>query len=230
MECSIIGAILLENTYGRIGKYLTVKNFSTKEHQAIWQAFTDLWPNKPVDLRSVHHHLVAMYGQHLAYQLATCTTHVNSSANLEYHALCLVELDIQTKVLRAIERTKWHPADSRIKDAAAEIWFGMESTCDILGTLEDAASYLSKIEPDHPITKQIVGYNQAVAAKANEIKANYPARRLLTALEGLGLSGDRMRQIAIQQASDLLITIINSPTTSPQVVENLVSTSKALSK
>lgn len=230
LECSIIGACLIEDCYGHIGKYLQPGNFASKSHQVIWQAIQDLWPDKPIDLRSVHHQLISKYGQQLAYHLASCTAYINSSANLEYHALCLVQLDIQTKVLRAIEQTKWHPADGSIRQASQEVWMEMNEAKDILGTLADAACYLTEVETDHPITKQIVGYNQAVAAKASEIKSNYPARRLLTALEGLGQTGDRMRQIAFKKVSDLLLTIINSPTVSPQVVEGLVSTSKAFSK
>ncbi len=229
LECCIIGACLIENCYDQIGKYLQPGNFTCESYRSIWQAIADLWPTDPVDMRTVNHHLIRKYDKQLAYEIATCAAYVNSAANVEFHAMKLLEIDIQSKVLRAIEQAKWHPADGLIKEASRDIWVSMSGAKDILSTLEDAAAWLSKVDSDHSLTKEIIAFDNAVSAKASQINSNYPVRSLLNALENIGHSGDRIRQVALRHASDLLMQIINSPSIPHQVIENLVSTTKALS-
>ena len=59
IETSIISAVLfLPSAYQRVADYLVAKSFSVKLHQQIWQACAKLWPDQPIDLRTVMHEIL----------------------------------------------------------------------------------------------------------------------------------------------------------------------------
>lgn len=90
-ENSILGAILLERgAFAQVCDVLSAKNFMCFPNAEIYQAITELYPDTPIDLRTVNYHLRNKY----RYELAVLISSVSSTANIKCHAVCLLELSI----------------------------------------------------------------------------------------------------------------------------------------
>ena len=94
LECVIIGACTIESfAFQKIAHILTEKNFYLPFNKVIWSAMVELYPFTPIDSITVTiacKDKVTWFGA-LAHHLIDCQSMVNSSANLPYHAMILLE-------------------------------------------------------------------------------------------------------------------------------------------
>ncbi|MEO9477265.1 MAG: DnaB-like helicase N-terminal domain-containing protein [Cyclobacteriaceae bacterium] len=229
LENSIIGAVLLEDTsYGRIGRYLSPNNFSSEVNRLTWKSFDEMWSTKPINIRTMYHHLGVQHQVHAAHHLAQTVISVNSTASLEYWCLLLLELDIATKVSKMIEQTNFHPTETLVQQAAEEIYFKLiDSKEDLLVTIGDGAEYLHQVSREHPVAIKMNEFQKLISKRAERIKQNYPIRSLLENLMQLRRGGFR-EKMAIDHLNNMLLLVINGKPVSEDTMKKLVETKNQL--
>lgn len=176
LEKAILGACLLElEAFGKAASILKSKNFSNPINQQIWAAMESLWPEHPIDLISVAHKL----GPSHYPALVEYTINVNSSANIAYHSMLVLQLDIQDKALSALQAVKISGLDDRsliqrkaIQDAKKALQ--EKDPLLVLGVLEE---YL--VKAGLPVLSgQVKAINQALSARAKEIVNDEKLKRV----------------------------------------------------
>ena len=104
LEVSVLGAILIDKeALNVVIDTLKVQTFYSPEHQAIFEAILDLFnKNQPIDVNTVVNQLrknkkLEQVGG--AIYIQSLTDNVVSSANIEYHALALLEYSIKRELI-----------------------------------------------------------------------------------------------------------------------------------
>ena len=104
LEASILGAILIDKeALNVIVDTINVKTFYSPAHQYIFEAILDLFnQNLPIDINTVVNQLrknkkLEQAGG--AIYIQSLTDNVVSSANIEYHALALLEYSIKRDLI-----------------------------------------------------------------------------------------------------------------------------------
>jgi len=105
LEESVLGALMLEKSaVTAVVEFLRPEHFYTEPHKEIYQAIIDLFKaTEPVDMRTVVAQLrkngkIELVGG--ATYIATLTSRVSSSANIEYHARIIIELAIKRELIQ----------------------------------------------------------------------------------------------------------------------------------
>lgn len=103
LEMAIIGEAVLENQFFVVADFLNKQSFNYPPHPKIWEACLQLSDNhQPIDLIMLNKHLTKDEVLHVI----GCTTMVNSAANIAFHCMCLVELNIRRKLFLESEKFK----------------------------------------------------------------------------------------------------------------------------
>lgn len=230
LEQTIIGAVLLQSeVYVQIGRFLEPKNFLYELNQNIWSAFQEMWTITPIDLCTVYHHLIRTHDFQSRDFLFPYLTKVNNTSNLLYWSVYLLEVDIATKSAKLIENFNFSSIDTQIKEASEEIYFEiLDNSKDLLQTLEDAHEYLISIDPLHEISKEFTHLNETLVKHALKIKGDLPKWQLLDQLKSLGKDGDISKQIAVKNLGDIYLSVVNSRSISPQLLEQIVQLKSSL--
>lgn len=103
LEEVILGALMLENSGLEVVSFLKPEHFYNTPHQIIYQAILDLYNfRQPIDMRTVVNQLrkngtIEQIGG--AHYIAELTSKVSSSANVAYHARCMVEFAIKRSLI-----------------------------------------------------------------------------------------------------------------------------------
>jgi DnaB-like helicase N terminal domain len=98
-EC-VLGAVMLEGTAYDAIRFLKSSNFGTYNtihNSMIFEAIQDLVPCSVIDLATVNNKLMTKYNVNYSYVLSGYTSRVSASANVSYHALMLLQLDLTIK-------------------------------------------------------------------------------------------------------------------------------------
>jgi len=94
VECVIIGTCSSESfAFQKIAHILNEKNFYLPFNKVIWKGMETLYPTTPIDAITIIQECkdkVNWFGG-LAHHIMTCQSLVNSSANLPFHAIILLE-------------------------------------------------------------------------------------------------------------------------------------------
>lgn len=107
LEAAVLGAIMLENTaFSRVFDMLKAEMFYATENQKIFAAIAEMFSqNLPIDLLTVADFLVRkkgiadFSGTGVGYALSSKTNAVVSTANLEYHSLCLKQMWMEREIV-----------------------------------------------------------------------------------------------------------------------------------
>lgn len=103
LEEVILGAIMLEKPTISVLSFLKPEHFYSRSHELIFTAIIDLYKaGEPIDMRTVVNQLrrngtIEACGG--AHYIAELTSKVSSSANVEYHARCMVEFAIKRSLI-----------------------------------------------------------------------------------------------------------------------------------
>lgn len=210
-ETAVIGAAVLEpNCLPRIIDLLDSKNF-TGINAHLWQAILQLHGKRAIDLQTVCHQAVLNTDIDpglLANRLADAASRVNSAANVEVHALTILELDIATKFYDLVANHKTTQESKVFEAIVAEVLDALYQDKDKLKTLEDALAYMQTVDPNNDLTIKVKEFHDGIQAKADRILKRERIRLSLEVLHHLhtGSGCDR----AILESTNLLIEIINS--------------------
>lgn len=107
LEDALIGAIMLEGTaFARVFDILKPEMFYRTENQKIFGAICEMFDqNIPIDLLTVADYLIRIKGivdfngSNVGYALAKKNSVVTSTANIEYHALCLKQMWVEREMI-----------------------------------------------------------------------------------------------------------------------------------
>lgn len=107
LENAIIGACLLENTaLSRVFDMLKEETFYATENQKIYGALIEMFTeNIPIDICTVSDHLTRkkgvkdFFGSNVPFTLLKKTVSVTSTANIEYHAICIKQMWLDREVM-----------------------------------------------------------------------------------------------------------------------------------
>lgn len=108
LETAIIGICLLEKeAFSRTYGLITGEHFYFDANREVYNAMKWLYDNNgPIDALTVCDELVRrrgfenFYGYSVGMYLLTCTKHVTSSANLEYHCRIIYEMWLEREIIR----------------------------------------------------------------------------------------------------------------------------------
>lgn len=108
LETAIIGICLLEKeAFSRTYGLITDEHFYFDANREVYNAMKWLYDNNgPIDALTVCDELVRrrgfenFYGYSVGMYLLTCTKHVTSSANLEYHCRIIYEMWLEREIIR----------------------------------------------------------------------------------------------------------------------------------
>lgn len=108
LETAIIGICLLEKeAFGRTYGLITEEYFYFDANKEVYKTMRWLYDNNgPIDTLTVTDELVRkrgwenFYGYTVGMYLLTCTKHVTSSANLEYHCRIVYEMWLEREIVR----------------------------------------------------------------------------------------------------------------------------------
>lgn len=170
LESAILGALILEKAnQPAVFAILKPKNF-TKDHQVIYRCIKEMVDHKfPVDLITVAH-AVRPYSIS-AYTVAELTTHVNSAANMIYHAAILLELNI---VEQFISTYLNHCEDDMIKGLGNDILQDLVVETQSLTVVEDTIKFFNQRFPEIGLTRELNELNQGMLDRFKAIRENVP--------------------------------------------------------
>jgi len=104
MEEAVLGAILIDkDSFSTVNELISPSGFYNEAHQVIYQAMLELYNNaEPIDTLSVVRQLrktnqIQKVGG--AKYIATLSSKVNSSANIEYHALAISQAAVKREMI-----------------------------------------------------------------------------------------------------------------------------------
>lgn len=186
LEQTILGACLLEwPAYGELAHILKENNFKEPKHRAIWQAMNHLWPNLPIDLLSVTNQMRKanqFYNLELPVYLTELTNRVNSAANLSYHAMILLELDIREKLISAVLSYDNSKGDIgqrlRRESALNEAENALKSNAtDVLAAAEALPRFFEQLQIPE-LAQKITQINQAISQRAKQINLQEQLNRV----------------------------------------------------
>ncbi|WP_229244223.1 replicative DNA helicase [Emticicia sp. CRIBPO] len=108
MEEAVIGAILIEkDAFSLINELLTVKSFYNTSHQIIFEAIRELYEeSEPIDVLNVIRKLrksgtIQQVGG--SKYIASLAGKINSSTNIEYHAMAVAQSAIKRDMIRVAD-------------------------------------------------------------------------------------------------------------------------------
>jgi hypothetical protein len=211
IEQNIIGAILLENgIMNRVADLLTYKNFSG-HHRMLYQTMHEMHGKMPIDMITVYNHVKVKTitdfktdAKTWALTLSACLSRVNDSANIETHALLLIEYSIVDQVLQAYSQTD----KSAVAEAmGTEIIVDLFASTDRLQSMHAASAWLNASIPDEPLTEAINDIISNVSKKAHKVLQREKMRTLLQQVQ-LIYGTPQNRQL-ISTLSSTLIRVLN---------------------
>lgn len=240
IEHAVIGAILLEShAVHRIIDILDPKNF-TGINQHIWASIINMYTtNTPIDLKSAYHQILKDHphlsedqntgpGDPLAYHLAYCLACVNSAANIETHAMTIMELDISTKFYQLISSAKEIETSKVFQAIAMEVLDAIYQDKDKLRTLEEGVRYMHTIDPTNALTIKITEFYEKIQEKVDRIKKRERIRQAIAILTELHQGSGC--EDALRESTNLLISIINSRKVPVGFTEEVVKLKRMVSQ
>ena len=146
----------------------------------VWKCIQKMYPTIPIDLITVTHYLVTHgYNEQsdtkqvnlLAYELTQLTNSVASTANLQYHAMLILELDIWFKFLETMMSAK-EMLENNVHDAAMQecIENMVIGEIDLFDGMHACQSYLDRIGIEPRAMGLINDFITNVNHKINVIK------------------------------------------------------------
>jgi hypothetical protein len=171
----------------------------------------DMYNHTAIDIRTVYSSCSKAKGNGLqinltsiALHLSDCISSVNSSANLQIHALMLVEYSIIDQVIQAYATNE----KTAVAEAMGhEIIVDLIVAADKLKSIQAARLWMHQALPDDPFTAALDEISQHIGTKAAKIKSKERVRALLNQLQAL--SGQPKDQPMINRLMDTLIQVIN---------------------
>lgn len=169
IEEGILGGCLLENGYIKIANILTSKNFSSwpdnYNHATIFEAVETLFP-QAVDIITVSGWVAKNKSLNLSYQITDLSTKVNSTANIQAHALILLEIDITEKFQKLLSSLSVK-ADLLHSSALNEMLIEAKKPhTDIFQLIDDSIAYFRKIDADQDVLTGLENFRKAIDTKA----------------------------------------------------------------
>lgn len=186
-EEAILGACLLENSFYKVADVLSYKNFTANppmapNHQVIWQVMATLYPNRPIDILSVLAKLPRDYTSHVL----NLSNKVCQSANIRYHALCLLEIDFREKYVDMLQR--WNIENqtnltlaTAVRDVTDEV---LDYSNDVFQTLEKAFQYLRKFD-DEELNETVLTFMKQIDSRIVRLKQQAQVDTLFFTIERL---------------------------------------------
>lgn len=177
LECRIIGTVLIENTYGQVASFLSVKNFRNWpqeriNHQKVWQTIHSLYPTSFINLSTVPAQLRSHLPKGIdhswyTYKLVGYTTTVHGSQMLQTDALHLVEDCIRTECLDLLARA---PKGNLASQAAIQDIYDHLMNCeDVFHTISGAIPLCRDNDMPH-LADSLAGIDHAISAKARKMR------------------------------------------------------------
>lgn len=169
IEEAILGGCLLENGYIKISNILTSKNFSSwphnYNHAVMFEAVETLFP-QAIDILTVSDWVRKYKSLNLSYEITDITTKVNSTANIQAHALILLEIDITEKFQKLLT-TLSSKADLLHSSALSEMLSeAKKPQTDIFQLIDDSIAYFRKIDAEQDLLAGLENFRKAIDTKA----------------------------------------------------------------
>ncbi len=216
LEIAILGACVLESyAYPQVMDFLSHKNFSKPnidegiyaDHQLMYQAFETLWPNKPIELRSVANHF--KNNREMVYWVANYQSQVSSSANLRYYASELLEYSFKDAFFAISQKYKdaikgVSTTLAAIIEIEDEVFDG-----DILEILPKAVVYLRDIGSPEEIIAEFSKLDENVQLKLKKIKQQANVDALVNNLNNIrGLPMDTPTRMCLHNLTEAIKEIM----------------------
>lgn len=204
IEEAILGALMIEVCYGRVAHVLRPENFSSKKHQLIYTTISNMFPTSRIDILTVTQQLRntgLLEDAGGPWYITQLTNRVASAANIECHALILLQTDIRFKyidLLQSLLTNNNFALDKTIADVVETLY---ESSTDIFDCLEFSIELFTEKGMDEASLQSLVAFNKAVDVRTTRIFAQrVQVDTILTHLAQLGRSQyDKDTAIAINE-------------------------------
>ena len=192
LEASILGAILIDKeALNVIVDTINVKTFYSPAHQCIFEAILDLFnQNLPIDINTVVNQLrknkkLEQAGG--AIYIQSLTDNVVSSANIEYHALALLEYSIKRDLITVSNEIQRKAYDDSV---------------DVFSLLDQSELKIFSISSNH-VNKNYSDMKSVLRDTINDIDSKRKTKSFVTGIP----SGFRMLDAITSgwQKSDLII-------------------------
>jgi replicative DNA helicase len=192
LEASILGAILIDKeALNVIVDTINVKTFYSPAHQYIFEAILDLFnQNLPIDINTVVNQLrknkkLEQVGG--AIYIQSLTDNVVSSANIEYHALALLEYSIKRDLITVSNEIQRKAYDDSV---------------DVFSLLDQSELKIFSISSNH-VNKNYSDMKSVLRDTINDIDSKRKTKSFVTGIP----SGFRMLDAITSgwQKSDLII-------------------------
>lgn len=222
VERSILGALIIEpRNIPRVMDILSPANF-LEISSYIYLAIRNAYKAGPVDHRTVTHQLHPLLKGHRQYTLieaavmiCDCTDRVHSAANLETHALLLVEMSILDQLLMMYD--KLPDKDQLIEAYVQDLLENISMSDSKLDTLVMSIPYFEKVLPEHPYTAGLQELRDNIYSKAKQVRKREHLRHTIDMLTSVSdYSGDRD---TVEGITSLLFRALNGQLTRDDKVD-----------
>lgn len=231
LEQAIIGAVVLETRYDQVGNILKPSNFTAKKedthanYQLIWSTIKEqAEADNPYDIITIANKLKQkrLPTGNYSYELALCTSQVNSGASLIEHAIILLETDIREKLVKQLMAFQASNRNINYRAMLQEILNHVQDPSEDIFDVVDSAEHYFAANGMKEEAEKMREFNLKVELRADQIRKNFP---IINSLERLQRTAQL--ELSIPEKSrmqlSLLINGISQLLTTNQLNSNILN-------
>lgn len=176
LEAVILGACMLEDAFYKVNEFLSLVNF-TGLNRHVWKAMYLLHAfKKPIDMKTVYHQMMLDHQAFSAFSkkkaemalyIVNLTNHVNSAANIQVHAIMLLEMRILSATLTTVQE---YPATGHLLVDKMDFLESLMLSSDKFSLIEKFIDYTIYQYPDEEMVKDLQEIKRMTSVRANKIR------------------------------------------------------------
>lgn len=210
-----------------VGHILSPQNFTvtkTVDYRLIWRSIGEMHERlEPLDFITLTHYIQKYHKKDYSKEIAKCGDRVGIDANLKYHAIVLLELDIKQKVIALLTRhvTELQDVPEARASAMAVIKRLNDPNEDVFDVLDGAIIFLRSIFYPEKQYNQLVEIQLNIPEKIKKIKELRHVDELFKKISRIpDLTVSPKSDIALQQVVALVHNLVWRQTTEIDTVIN----------
>jgi hypothetical protein len=226
-EC-VLGAILLDGTAYDAIRFLRSNNFGTYQNinnALVYEAIQELVPCSVIDLATVNNKLFTKYNANYSFALSNYTSRVSASANVSYHALMILQLDLTIKfqelIIKILQSNRIeHYQIMQLTNLVLEDPLLYE---DIFSAVTATSNLMRKYDYPEWATGLVKEFDKNIDLRAKKIVHENKVAAIFTNLEKLNQNLTDDAKQALKSIAAITKTIFETGVVEPQWKELLIN-------